>query len=389
MRILLLSTAFGSKDGGLGTRALTLAEAWTQMGADVTVLTSARGPAGEPYATIRISLPGHYFPRALVLAAELFCVLKKKQVDGVFCIGWSPEGLAAFLSAWVFKIPWIVSVNGFDICDALGKRHTRLLSKLVFRRAHHIVSPTRFLAGKIDRLGAGTRQMSIVSNGVDTQRFSPVGTGLKSRAADRKNAPVLLAVGRLHPIKGLDTLIEAFAGLAADFPDAKLIIAGSGPQEKGLVRLVRRRKLEERVVFTGWVDNRELPNLYRSADIVVQPSRVMGEFEEGQGITLLEAAACGKPAVGSRSGGIPEVINEGVTGLLAAADDPVDLRAKIQHLLERPEMCTQMGRNAAMLAKEAFDGKLNAEKILQLFQHGGQGRCSITPDGGSKLGNDG
>jgi len=369
MRILLLSTAFGSRDGGLGSRALTLADAWTQMGAEVIVLTSKSSGHGHRCPVIPVRLPGHYILRALALSVELIRVLKRERIDGIFCISWSPEALAAMAARWLFRIPWVVSVNGFDICDALQKRHTRLLARWVFSRANHIVSPTRFLAQQIQRLGDYAGKIHIISNGVDTGIFSP-DYRQKPAPSEKKNhrAPVLLTVGRLHPIKGLDTLINAHADLVVHHPDATLIIAGNGPQKDQLVRQVRAHRLQDNVDFVGWVEQQQLPTLYRTADVVIQPSRIVGAFEEGQGISLLEAAACGTPAVGTRSGGIPEVIVDGITGLLAAVDDPGDLQSKIQYLLDHPGLREKMGRNAAKAATEKFDGKRNAAKILRLYQ---------------------
>ena len=370
MNILLVSTAFGTKAGGLGNRALTLAEAWTDMGVNVTVLTAEGQTPRHRYSVKSVALPGHYLLRAMVLCLWLIRQCIRQKVDGIFCISWSPEGLAALAAGRLFRIPWVVSANGFDVCDALQKGHVRRLARLVFNGADVVVSPSQFLKRQILRLGGINSRIQVVSNGVNMQLFFPgIDGAAESRKRKKRSAAVLLSVGRLHPIKGLDTLIEAFAGLVDDHPDTKLTIAGSGPEKKSLLRQVQRFGVSDRVEFIGWIAQKNLPELYRAADIVILPSRKMGDFEEGQGIALLEAAACGKPAVGTRSGGIPEVIMDHETGLLAAPDDATDLRSKIRYLLERPALCEKLGENAAKLAKEKFDGKLNARKILQNFPH--------------------
>ncbi|MCP3931076.1 MAG: glycosyltransferase family 4 protein [Bacteroidetes bacterium] len=369
MKILILTYEFGPNTGGIGKRAFTLAEEWTRRGLDVTVLTSNANISGTEYKLVSLSLHRHYIIKSLQLSFALWKILKRTKIDKVFCISWSPDGLAAFLTSWIEKFYWVVSVNGFDICDAQSKWHIKLLAKLVFNRADFIVAPSGFLKNKIKRIVGHASKISIVSNGVNLDIFNPpdpntfVGNSMKGNGE-----LILLSVCRLHPIKGIDLLIEAYAGIVDQYPNTKLLIAGTGPQKVELQSLIKTKKVQDRVVFLDWVNERAIVNLYISADIVIQPSRKIGEIEEGQGLVFLEAAACGKPVVGTKTGGIPEVVKEGETGLLAISDDIADIQKKILYLIQRPELREIMGRNGYALARAKFDQSKNAETILKIFR---------------------
>lgn len=180
---------------------------------------------------------------------------------------------------------------------------------------------------------------------VDIERFRPDIDTAEARArygVDERDK-LILCFGRLVPRKGVDRLIEALPSLRERVPEAKLVIAGTGPEEDRL-----RRMAGEGVVFTGRVPDELAPQVYAMADVfaLAVADRYGGLEIEGLGIVLLEAAACGVPCVVGRSGGTPEAVVDGSTGFVIDATNRGDLVDRIAGLLENPHLAKQMGTAA-------------------------------------------
>lgn len=156
--------------------------------------------------------------------------------------------------------------------------------------------------------------------------------------------PVVGTACRLVPIKGLRYLIEATAMLSKAIPDLRLEIAGSGPSENELRRQCRELGIADKVTFLGW--QRELESAYRRWDVFCLPS-----MEEGFGLAALEAMASGLPVIATSVGGLPEIVDDGVTGHLVPPSDPQALAASLRALLQdgprRRAMATAARRRVA------------------------------------------
>ena len=170
------------------------------------------------------------------------------------------------------------------------------------------------------------------------------------------DAPRLLFLGRLAPVKAVDVAIDAAARLAGRFPDLELTIVGEGPERQNLERRAADRGVAEQVRFAGRVPDTR-PYFERAA-VVVMPSR----WEETFGITALEAALMERPIVATRVGALPEVVADGETGILVPRDDPEALAEACGHLLDHPALARRMGRAALERAVERFSlsGMLDA-----------------------------
>jgi phosphatidylinositol alpha-1,6-mannosyltransferase len=154
----------------------------------------------------------------------------------------------------------------------------------------------------------------------------------------------LVTVARLVPHKGIDTAIRALALLAPRYPDVRYAIVGQGGYRPALEELARRVGVADRVHFLSDVSEPRLPLAYALADVYVGVSRRTEREVEGFGIALLEAQAAGKPVVGGRSGGIPDAVREGETGLLVDPEDPAEVARAIAVFLEDPGRAAAFGR---------------------------------------------
>ncbi len=176
----------------------------------------------------------------------------------------------------------------------------------------------------------------------------------------------LLYVGLLIPLKGVDLLIRAFASIAEDFPEAQLLIIGKAEDRRCAQSLAEQTEelgLVSRVVFKDPLPQRELARQMAQAEALVLPSR-----SEGLGRVVFEAMACGTPVIGSRVGGIGEMIVDGDNGFLVPTDDSEAVAERLRWLLENPEKSDRMGERARAFAERFFSTESYVDAYRRLFE---------------------
>jgi len=207
------------------------------------------------------------------------------------------------------------------------------------------VSPSRFLAGKLEEFGWPADRVRVVPNGLDPTRFTTseaVGSGF-------------LYAGRLSREKGLPTLLAA----AERVPAAKLVVAGTGPAEDEV-----RRAASTRVELAGHLDRHELLARIRGARAVVLPS----EWYENAPLAALEALASGVPVVASRIGGIPEMVRDGETGLLFEPGDAEGLADRLRRLDGDPDLAVRLGRRGREVVEREYSLSTQVERMLGILE---------------------
>jgi len=255
--------------------------------------------------------------------------------DVIHC-HWSISGLIAYLAVRPWGPPIVLSVRGSDI-HLLEKGLMRWLNRMIFRWMDVIVAVSEDIGGKLEREGVAKEKIRIVYNGVD-ERFSP---GDTREARGRLGLPesrfILLFVGLLVPVKGLDILIEAVRLLN----DERLlcVLVGDGSMLDSLREQVEKADLQESVFFAGRRPSQEIPVWMNAADVLVLPS-----FSEGRPNVVLEAQACNLPVVATRVGGTPELITDGVDGLLVDSGVPGPLADKISVLMDSNSLRQKLGQ---------------------------------------------
>jgi glycogen(starch) synthase len=175
--------------------------------------------------------------------------------------------------------------------------------------------------------------------------------------------PVLLGLGRLVPDKGFDVALRALALLPDRWSHVRMMIVGEGTDRSRLESLCRELGLSDRVEFHGRVSNAEVPALVNRSTLLLLPSR----WQEPFGIVCLEAAVMERAVVASRVGGVPEVVEDGVTGMLVEPDQPEALARGIKALLDDPPTLRAMGRRARQHAESRFGYEQYLQKHLQWY----------------------
>jgi phosphatidylinositol alpha-1,6-mannosyltransferase len=254
-----------------------------------------------------------------------------------------PEGVAAWLSHGVGGPAYLCWSHGEDIATASQSREFTWLMTRVYRAAAANIVNSHSTGGMLQALGLPPDRIHVVHPGVDVYRFRPQidASDIRSRFAGDGRI-ILLSVGRLQRRKGHDLAIEAIARLDGSVPVCYLIV-GDGAERGRLEELTARHKLQDRVHFLGEVSSRDLPRYYAACDIFLLPNRIDDGDVEGFGIVFLEAAATGRPAIGGRTGGVPEAVVDRETGLLVSGTDAGELAAAIQDLASSKEKRAAMG----------------------------------------------
>jgi glycosyltransferase involved in cell wall biosynthesis len=253
-----------------------------------------------------------------------------------------------------------VYVNPEQGYDFPTRWYVRPALRWTLRRAGALTAITEDCRQHALRAGAPPEAIRLVFNGTDLRRFSPAEN---AQAIDPRFGPhMIFACRQLFPRKGIRFLIQAAAELKPRFPDLKVVLAGDGFERVDLVRLAEELGLVEDVHFLGWVPNADLPPYYRAAAVSVIPS-----LEEGFGIPAAEAMGCEIPVVASDAGGLPEVVEDGVTGIIVPRGDSHALAEAIASLLEDPERRRRMGKAGRERALRMFDWDSTAARFEELY----------------------
>lgn len=242
----------------------------------------------------------------------------------------------------------------------LVELYQRTLGRATVRRADAVIATTRTYA-QTSRALWYRDDVDVVPNAVDENRFAPRGDGGEARERHRLGArKVALFVGRLTAHKGVEEFIRAAAWTGDDVVH---LVVGDGPHRARLEALAER-VAPERIVFAGRADARDLPSYYRAASVGVLPST---SRLEAFGIAALESMASGRPVVVSRMPGVEEVIQDGVTGLLADPLNAEDLGAKIRRIMEDDELARSMGKAARARVEERFTLARIADELERVY----------------------
>lgn len=263
-----------------------------------------------------------------------------------------PDGIAAMLLGRTFRRPVVITARGTDVNLIPRYRLPRRMILWAARNAAALITVSAALKDALVELGVSPEKVHVLRNGVDLKLFSPQDRAV-ARAAFGAKRLTLLSVGHLIKRKGHDLIIEALPML----PDCDLLIAGDGEEREALAALVARLGLENRVTFLGRLAHENLPQAYSAADILV-----LASDREGWPNVLLEAMACGTPAVASRVWGNPEVVASPDAGELFDERRPEAIAAAVTRLLAR-----NPSREATRRYAEYFSWDATTQGQLELF----------------------
>ncbi|HEY8622761.1 MAG TPA: glycosyltransferase family 4 protein [Casimicrobiaceae bacterium] len=323
--------------GGMANQTRQLAELLQREGAIVTIV-QVNLPC-RPRFVERIRGVGALV-RLVPYVVRLWRVAGRTELLHVMAnSGWSWHLYAApaVCIARLRGTPSVVNYRGGE-AETFLARSARGVAKTM-QRTSALVVPSGFLQRVFERCGMGSE---VVPNIVDIDRFRPA-------AFEQLPGGCRLVVARnLEPIYDIPMVLRAFSLIVQAIPDATLVIAGSGPDLASLQSLATELGIAGRVDFCGRLDRDQMAELYRSAAVVLNPSRV-----DNMPNSVLEAMASGVPVVSTNVGGVPFILRDGVTGLLIAAGDHKAMAAAAQRLMRDPELVARL-RSAALAEVQQY-----------------------------------
>ena len=228
-----------------------------------------------------------------------------------------------------------------------------------------LIAVSTMIEAKLEQEGRTTAPIRRIYNGVDLSQYDhtePCCT-LPEEYGMEPGSQIVGVVARLEPEKGHPTLLEAWPAVLRAVPDAYLLIVGEGSRRAALETLSRQLRIAHRVVFTGRRD--DVPSVTAALDVAVLPS-----YREAQGLSILEALALSRPVVASNVGGIPEMITDGVNGLLVPPHDADALAAAIVRLLTDHPFADTLGRAGHDMVHDRFCIDLMVDAVEAIYEEG-------------------
>jgi phosphatidylinositol alpha-1,6-mannosyltransferase len=378
---LLLTFDFPPIGGGISRLMSELAMRYPP--GELIVSTGQVDGSGEsdrqfPGRIDRLALPSHRLKtlQGLILwSGRVRALARDHDAKFILCGNLRP---AAYPAKWLREtagLPYGVVLYGGDL---LGLRHNylesrakRLAARTLLASAEVLVAISRWthdLACEVLRelgLADRTLRVRVIPMGADPALFTP-GLDAGPLVVRHRLPPArwLVTVARLVPHKGVDVTIRALRLLVQAFPDLHYAIVGEGSYQPSLESLAQEAGVADRVHFLTDVRDAELPLAYALADVYVGVSRQTARDVEGFGISLLEAQASATPVVAGRSGGMPDAVREGETGLLTDPEDPAAVAASIASLLREPGLAARLGAGG----RRAVERYYNWNRVVDDFR---------------------
>lgn len=301
-----------------------------------------------------------FWPLALPLAFYL-CLVKRIEV----IIAQSPliEGLVGTIIKKLLGKELIVEVHGDwkegpflskkRKFEAVEKKVVPFLAKFSLRNAD-----------KIRAISIFTKKQAVKISGLKPYFLFPTFSDIDIFLEEKEILwqDFILFVGVLSPVKNVRILIEAFSKIEKEFPDFKLMIVGEGPERKNLESKVEALSLGNKVEFKGRLSLEETKNVMKKCYCFVLPS-----LSEGLGRVLMEAGALGKPVIGSKVGGIPDLVKDGQNGFLFETGNLDELTEKLRTLLKHPELAVKMGKQGREFIRSNFSNEKYIKNYIQLI----------------------
>ncbi|BBX69649.1 glycosyltransferase family 4 protein [Mycolicibacterium psychrotolerans] len=380
-RVLLVTNDYPPRRGGIQSYLEALVDhllGSADAGVDALTVYAPKWKGADDYdavaATSGYDVVRH--PTTLMLpepavAMRMRRLIRERDIDTVWFGAAAPLALMAPLARAAGARRVIASTHGHEVGWSMVP-----LARTALRRIGNDADVVTYISSYTRRRFASAfgphAALERVPPGVDVERFMPNEVAraelrARYRLGDR---PVVVCVSRLVPRKGQDMLIRALSAIRERAPGAALVIVGGGPYRTSLHRLAHTFGVAEHVVFTDGVPGEELPDHHAMADVFAMPCRTRGAGldVEGLGIVYLEASATGVPVVAGRSGGAPETVLDGETGLVVDGWDVGAIAAAVGDLLADPARAAAMGAAGRKWAVDHWQWSMQAQRLARLLQ---------------------
>jgi len=377
MNILVFSTDYKPNTGGIAEHTYQIAKHIAKKGHNVTVLSSKLNSCEEfdkmqSFKTYRVfSLS---FLKNILLFFYLGYFVLRFRINLVYNAVWNPCGIISCFLSFALNFRYVVVAHGSELYSIKLPWQTlkerlkiwlkRVIQPKVYNHAFKVFAVSNYIKKKLEKAGVDSKKILVFNNGVSLEEFETEQVDEEIiNKYNLKGKKIILIVSRLVARKGHDMIIRTLPKVLEKVPNAIYLIAGDGSRRSFLEDLTTRFNLEDNVIFLGFVPHKHLPRLYNSCDVFIMASR-----EEGFGIVFLEANACKKPVIGGRSGGIPDAIIDGETGLLVDPQDPNDIAKGLIKILTNKRLAKKMGENGYNRVKRELTWDKIVSRMMEIVQ---------------------
>jgi len=370
MKLLIATQNFGPSIGGIEQYGSELVRALCSEGANVTVLAPEHPGAAQHDASFPCTVVRYRTDHTREVGVTR-ALLSQRHVpyDALIALQWT----SALLPALHKTARLAIVCHGKEVMPLPGRSLRSLAERraraAVLARADHLLAVSAFTAKHAITAGGRSERVRVIHPGVDAARYAAEARSARARQGDPSTELKLLTVARLVERKGIDTVLRALPKITSVHSSVRYVVAGEGEDRRRLEGLAAQLGIADRVEWLGHVSHDALAPLYASADVFVLPSRSMPERGdiEGFGLVLLEAQASGTPVIAARSGGMPDAVQEGVSGLLVPASDPKALASAINQLLANRTRREQMG-TAGQAFAQTMSWRATARAVLEVLR---------------------
>jgi glycosyltransferase involved in cell wall biosynthesis len=361
LRILHTESSMGM--GGQEYRVLLEVQGMAMRGYGMVLAAPRRSPVAVLAQERGVQVhPAPMGNRGWMTAVPAYLkIIKQNQIDVIHTHGSQDSWTASIAGRLSFRRPLIVRTRHKSTPVSRSLRHHFLYEKL----PHAVITTgEQVRQSLITRHKLNPAQVISIPTGVDLNRFrlTPPDASLRQKIGLREQGLVIGVVAFLRPEKGLEVLLDAVKLLKNSFPALECLIIGEGGEKRSLLARITKLKLEQCVHVLGFRD--DIPALLALLDVVVIPSL------SGEGVpqSLTQALAMARPVVASTDGGIPEVVEDGVTGLLVPPGNPVILSEKVAFILHNPSAGFRLGQAGRQLIEERYSLEMMLTRTENLYR---------------------
>jgi len=298
-------------------------------------------------------------PYALALATQMHNVAMNESLDLLHVHYAIPHSVSAYLARAMLlprRLPFVTTLHGTDVTLVGMDRSYLPITRFSIEESDGVTAISSYLRDVTQREFQVKRPIEVIPNFVNCDIFRPANGRTRRAEFAAEEERVVVHLSNFRPVKRVPDVIEVFSRIRREIP-AKLLLIGDGPDRAAAEWLVRETNLTRDAIFLG--KQNQVQDLLNTADVMLLPSDL-----ESFGLAALEGMACGVPAVCSRVGGLPEVIDNGVEGYLVEPRDVQTMAARALEILTDPERRKQMGNAARRRALTHFC----ASKIIPLYE---------------------
>ena len=361
MRVLHVNTHMNI--GGIGQYIVSLAKAMKQKRVESFVASSGGELEAElvrldiRHIRLNMDTKFEFGPKVFRSAMRLARIIKDKKIDLIHAHTRVSQ-VVSYLASRYTGIPYVATCHGYF--------NAKLSRRLFDTWGEKVVAISEAVRYHLEKdFNVNPRRIEVIYNGIDLGRFSNIYSADQIARAKRSLGIqcdiVVGTMGRLSSVKGQKFLVEAMKEIVSKSNDTRCLIIGSGREEAALKDLAVSLGLESRVIFTG-AAYMDIPLYLACMDIFVLPS-----IEEGLGLALLEAMSLGRPCVASATGGIKDVVNNGVNGILTPVGDSGSIANAVLKIINDKDLAKNMSENARDFVKSRFSIEAMADNMIDLY----------------------